>query len=307
MNATASLLDTWMPNWRRAARAVLPQWVNNWREAQYYLRYGEIELHFLKFLCSRDKDSIDVGAHDGCYVHFLRHYSRHVFAYEPIPWLAAGLRRKFPHGVTVIAAALSRSDGTATLHVPIVGGQLVSGCSTMSDTAASSYGESRDIAVPVHKLDDVHVGDVGFIKIDVEGHEQAVLEGARETIARCRPYLVVEVMERLAPGGVRRVAQFFARHGYEGFFLYRWELLPVERFDAAVAQRDEDCPDLVASLKSRERPPRFAVNFIYLPGERSQVVLPRLEEELASLRRQSTAPAAAIADSSRAAMADPSN
>jgi len=261
----------------------LPQWVKNWREAQYYLRYGEIELHLLEFLCASDKDAIDVGAHDGCYVHFLKRYSHHVYAYEPIPWMAAELRRKFTHGVTVKAEALSRAEGTGTLHIPKVKDTSVPGCATISDTAATLYDGAEDVSVPVRTLDASFAGDAGFIKIDVEGHEESVLDGAHETIERCRPNVVVEAVERLAPGCIQRIAAFFRDRGYDGFFQYRWRLLPVEEFDAASMQRPEDHPDLTAPLTARERPARFVYNFIYLPAESSESLVPKLEHRLAHL------------------------
>ena len=45
----------------------------------------------------------------------------------------------------------------------------------------------------VVRLDDLHLTNVGFIKIDVEGFEWRVLRGAWETIARSKPYILVEV------------------------------------------------------------------------------------------------------------------
>src|SRR5512144_1215354 len=96
---------------RHALRALCPQPLLNWREARFYGRYGEVELHLLEFLCHREADAIDVGANDGSYVHYMRRYSRHVHAFEPMPGLAAALRRKFRHRVTVEEMALSDSKG----------------------------------------------------------------------------------------------------------------------------------------------------------------------------------------------------
>src|SRR5215208_1695978 len=84
---------------RQALRSLSPQALLNWREARFYGRYGEVELHLLEFLCRPDQDAIDVGANDGCYVHFLRRYARRVIAFEPMPSLADTLRRKFPRNV----------------------------------------------------------------------------------------------------------------------------------------------------------------------------------------------------------------
>lgn len=283
MTASATKPLAWPVDWKRSVKSVLPQWALNWREAQYYWRYGEIELHFLEFLCSIEKDSIDVGAHDGCYVHFLRKFSRHVYAFEPIPWMATDLERKFPHRVTVRTEALSSAAGTATLHMPSIDGHPIPGCSTISETASSIFSSSQDITVAVRTLDGVYAGDVGFIKIDVEGHELQVLEGAHETIDRCRPTLLVEALDRYSPGAVRGVAEFLERRRYEGFFLHRRGWLSIAEFDSASMQREEDYPDLTAPLAARDRVPAFVYNFIYLPAERSAAILPGLKDRAASL------------------------
>src|SRR5215211_1364266 len=82
---------------RQALRSLCPQALLNWREARFYGRYGEVELHLLEFLSSRDKDAIDVGANDGSYVHYLRRHARRVIAFEPMPILAHAMHTKFPY------------------------------------------------------------------------------------------------------------------------------------------------------------------------------------------------------------------
>lgn len=47
--------------------------------------------------------------------------------------------------------------------------------------------------VTVKKLDNFHYNNIGFIKIDVEGYEPRVLEGAKDTIERCNPVICCEV------------------------------------------------------------------------------------------------------------------
>jgi hypothetical protein len=49
-------------------------------------------------------------------------------------------------------------------------------------------------AVEIATLDSLDLADVRFIKVDVEGSEREVLDGARATIARDRPVLLLELL-----------------------------------------------------------------------------------------------------------------
>jgi len=68
-------------------------------------------------------------------------------------------------------------------------------------------------------LDSFAFDDVSFIKIDVEGAELDVLEGARQTVERHRPRLVVELLTKGrgdALAGIRRIE---AMLGYRSWLL----------------------------------------------------------------------------------------
>jgi FkbM family methyltransferase len=47
--------------------------------------------------------------------------------------------------------------------------------------------------IPLMTIDSLDLGEVDLIQLDVEGGEFEALEGARETIARCRPVIILEV------------------------------------------------------------------------------------------------------------------
>ncbi len=269
---------------KRWVRSACPQPLLNWREQRFYAQYGEVELHLLDILCRREADSIDVGANDGSYVHFLRHYSRTVHAFEPMPELAAILGTKFAHSNVVIhRAALSREDGRAELHMPVVNGVTVTGCSTISAPASTKYAAHRTVIVPMHRLDDVYAGDVGFIKIDVEGHQQAVLDGGVETIRRHRPRMLVEVEDRLSPGGLAPARAYFDALSYRGYFVYGGKLRPVDEFDVPTMQDPANLPDLTAPLTARQRFGRYVYNFIFLPSEEARGIADRIGRRLAKL------------------------
>lgn len=268
---------------RQALRAILPRPLLNWREARFYGHYGEVELHLLEFLCQGDADAIDVGANDGSYVHYMRRYSRHVFAFEPMPSLADSLRRKFPRGVTINEIALSDNSGTTELRMPVVDGVVVTGCSTVSTAASATYPGYKAVEVPMDRLDNVYRGHAAILKIDVEGHELSVLRGAIETIRRCRPRVLVELLETLAPGCIEEARTYFERLGYRGYFVHQGELKPIECFSAAEMQNPENLPDLTAPLQARQRFGKFIYNFIFLPPQEPDLTLWRMKERLREL------------------------
>lgn len=68
--------------------------------------------------------------------------------------------------------------------------------------------------IPTLRLDDFALPVVDLISLDVEGYETFALKGAADTIARCRPVLVVEVNKNLLYMGLteddlrRQIAAF---------------------------------------------------------------------------------------------------
>jgi FkbM family methyltransferase len=172
--------------WRRA----LFRWqtFENWH-------YGEPELRLLKSLVDPNRVAIDVGAADGVYSYFLSKIAKRCIAFEPNPVLFQNLKLNLPN-VHIYHAALSSSAGRASLRVPVINGAGYFGWATIEPENTLSElqpNEIRSIEVPTLRGDDLDLGDVGFIKIDVEGHERSVLEGLYATIMRCRPVLLIEV------------------------------------------------------------------------------------------------------------------
>ena len=56
------------------------------------------------------------------------------------------------------------------------------------------------------RLDDMGIANCSFIKIDVEGHEEAVLDGATALITSQRPVLMIELDESLNKDALARLA-----------------------------------------------------------------------------------------------------
>jgi FkbM family methyltransferase len=196
-------------------RAQFPkQWIaySIWRSG-----YREAELDYLSRIVPRARQSVDVGANLGVYSRALSKLTPIVHAFEPNRELAQLLRRTLPGNVIVHEQALSSRTGAGTLRTPVVNGRPVFGLASLEEHVA--YPGADQNAVAVAKLDDVLDGDIGFIKIDVEGHELSVLEGASSLIERCRPVLLIECEERHNPGGPAALFRHLKKAGYIGRFL----------------------------------------------------------------------------------------
>lgn len=143
----------------------------------------------LSAILAPTSNCVDVGAHVGSFLEDILRLApsgTHV-AFEPLPNLAAELRRRFP-SVAVEAVALSDASGERTF-AHVVAEPAVSGFS-----ARSISGAVEILTVKTCTLDGGLPPDYepDLIKIDVEGAELAVLRGAAGTIERYRPFVVFE-------------------------------------------------------------------------------------------------------------------
>src|SRR5690606_34137038 len=158
----------------------------------------------------------------------------HVTCVEPQPDLASYLRRVVPVNVTVVDAAVSDAPGTASLSLPEDRHGANALASLKGDVATAAVVHE----VKLVRLDDLGVTDVGFLKIDVEGHERAALEGAAELLRRDRPRLLLEAEQRHLDEPLSSLFEHVLGQGYEGWFLHRDAWHPLADFDVQRHQLD---------------------------------------------------------------------
>ena len=151
--------------------------------------------------------AIDVGGNWGQSIHTIRRLrpEAQVTSFEPNPFLAERLAAMFRHDdhVQVRPCALSSQSGVMTLHIPSYRGFIYDGLAALDRDKAEGWLNACSVAhfdrsklsvrsceVAVECLD--HSGlDPDFIKIDVQGHELAVLKGARNILGRS-PVVLLE-------------------------------------------------------------------------------------------------------------------
>jgi FkbM family methyltransferase len=213
---------------------------------------AEIELEIVPLLCDLSKISVDVGAYEGEYTEIMRQHSRFVHAFEPVPrrYTALAKKRSFKgKNVLIHPLALSDNEGVRELHIPLFKNRFnteyrLDAMSSIEGRFAqyfrgnsAQYVKEEILSVPARTLDSFELEDVAFVKVDVEGHELAVLQEAQETIRRNLPHLLVEIEDRHNPGNHARVSSFLENLGYQGYFLCQEKLLTLDQFGIDEMQR----------------------------------------------------------------------
>jgi FkbM family methyltransferase len=217
------------------------------------LKKGERELHLVPFLADPKRAAIDIGANKGVWTLYLARHCRHVYAFEPNPKVYRWLTRyvQLPN-VTSSNIALSDTEGKAELRVPKYSrGYSNQHASLSPDNVAANFGV---IEVETKPLDVLRLDDIGFIKIDVEGHELAVLRGAHETLARCKPTLVVEMEERHTKRRIEDLIAEVERLGYFSLVMTREGLKSAHLLDFEAQHR--------GAVGTKD----YVNNFIFLPS-----------------------------------------
>jgi FkbM family methyltransferase len=234
-NGVASA-PAWTPALSFAERlkyALVPRELRMWRMMRRHVRRGEAELLHLPKIVPRDRVAIDVGANKGVYSYALSKLCPRVEAFEPNPAMFAALQYGLSRNVRAHQVALSNTNGEADLNFPEVRGKTgVFSHQRATLLAPQASSTHRTLRVPTRTLDSYGFRNVGFMKIDVEGGEQAVLDGARATLERDRPVLVVEISESHTHRSILESTDAIAARGYDVFVLVAGELTPVSSRNA---------------------------------------------------------------------------
>lgn len=178
--------DYWLPDHDlragRNRRKSLEAYDNGRRGAQIH--------HLEEALAAADcrgGTAIDAGANIGAFTRLLAARFDHVHAIEPAADTAACLRRNVEDWgvadrVTVHEVAVSDHDESVRME-------------GRDDRRSITRHVAPGGDIPAVPIDSLGAVDVAFLKLDVEGYEERALQGARATIARDLPFILMEVKE----------------------------------------------------------------------------------------------------------------
>jgi FkbM family methyltransferase len=170
------------------------------------VRAGEPELAMLGELVPGGGIAIDVGANQGIFAFALSKIAKRVIAFEPNPDYAGFACWMLRGRAEVHMLALSDKAGHATFTVPISDQGMDLHFAGSLKPAHTQFPRYKSYEVEVRRLDDFGFEDVRFIKADVEGSEREVLDGARVTIKRDRPVILLELLSgtHADPGAITK-------------------------------------------------------------------------------------------------------
>jgi FkbM family methyltransferase len=134
-------------------------------------------------LCVQRGVALDIGANVGLWSRDLTQVFQRVIAFEPVAdFRACLLKNVTATNFEVRACALGAEDTTINMIITAEN----TGHSHV-DTATLGTG-----TIPMHRLDSLELPKIDYIKIDCEGYENTILRGAKQTILRDRPIMVIE-------------------------------------------------------------------------------------------------------------------
>jgi len=232
-------------------------------------RTAEVELSVLHKVVPADAVTVDVGANCGLYTRELAQMSKCVHAFEPSSSMADVLRQTSGDNVRVHEVALSDHRGQAALFIPAGEAGLVHGLASIEPQLESLTRPGIATSVSTARLDDVIHEDVAFVKIDVEGHELSVLNGATKLLDQSQPVFLVEAEDRHRAGATESIFEFFRDRSYNGFFLEDGDVVPVDNFDVEIFQ---DADSLLPN-GGRKQGRSYVNNFFFFPPAQDGYVL----------------------------------
>ena len=231
-------------------------------------RKVEPEFLWVKNVLQKDAVFMDVGANVGAYLFTLEDHlkAENIFAFEPNPQLFKRLGRLFPE-VNLSSVALSDISTVAEFKIPVINGEKVHTRGTLQ-TSIKEKDEEKTILQKVEvkpldhlvfdsaETDKLKLQKLDFIKIDVEGNEMQTLRGAKKTILKYKPILMVEMEQRHHQEHLWNLISEIADWGYSVKYLDRQSLQPKILTEVFLNQQN---PDNVKNYKD------YINNIIFLP------------------------------------------
>lgn len=168
----------WFPDTEDHFPKMLDKSISKGGPAEYQYQVRDRSLQFV----TNKRVALDIGANVGLWSRSLVKHFETVVAFEPVPMFRDCLTKNVvAENLDIRPIALGDHDAMIKMII------------TEGNTGHTHVDpNSTDGDTPIVRLDSLNLQNIDYIKIDCEGYEYRVLQGAKETIMRCRPVIVVE-------------------------------------------------------------------------------------------------------------------
>ena len=204
-------------------------------------------------LLTKKRRFLDIGANIGIYSFHFKNSFKNIDAFEPLKEISYRLEYFQNESVKVHNCALSNKKGEFQIYIPYLSGLPVASLASLEKRS----GDYKVRSVKVDKIDNYDFDDVDLIKIDVEGHEEYVIEGARNVIQSNKPILIVEIEQRHLKKQIEEVFQSILKLNYKGFFLENGNLTSLNQFNYDLHQK---------LYLNKVTSKKYINNFIFVPN-----------------------------------------
>jgi FkbM family methyltransferase len=175
----------------------------------FFQEYKENELYNIEQIISLKGSAIDIGCNSGLWTYGLSKQKKinQILSFEPNKKKTKYIHAYNNNKIKIFHHALSNKNGVKILNIPIYKNIELDGWASLENIKdfKKKFFKFIKIKVTTRKLDSFNFRNISFVKIDVEGHELKLLEGARKFFEINKPNCIIEVNKKNLP----KVKDFF--------------------------------------------------------------------------------------------------
>ena len=187
------------------------------KDGGYQTVHRDTILKYVKENRPNLKNCIDVGSHVGFWSKDFTNLFTHTFAFDPIPQV----RECYIKNIT---------NSNYTLYPYGLGkeNKKISVLYSPKETGNTHASDKGNLEIEVKTIDGFNLPNIDYIKIDAEGYEIEVVEGAKELIERCKPFIHIEAKKKVMVKQnitMNAIEELFKRINYKQVLSVKSELL----------------------------------------------------------------------------------
>ena len=187
------------------------------KDGGYQTVHRDTILKYVKENRPNLKNCIDVGSHVGFWSKDFTKLFTHTFAFDPIPQV----RECYIKNIT---------NSNYTLYPYGLGkeNKKISVLYSPKETGNTHASDRGNLEIEVKTIDGFNLPNIDYIKIDAEGYEIEVVEGAKELIERCKPFIHIEAKKKVMVKQnitMNAIEELFKRINYKQVLSVKSELL----------------------------------------------------------------------------------